>query len=58
MKLNKNKWITEPFTFIEIDGDLWVKLDANHLERLPNGSFTKWIRAKIKSKSKLEVKKW
>ena len=50
MKLNKNKWITEPFTFIEIDGDLWVKLDANHLERLPDGSFTKWIRAKIKSK--------
>ena len=49
-KLDKNKWMTEPFTFIEIDEDIWIRLDPNHLERLPDGSITKWIRKRLTDK--------
>ena len=50
VKLDKSKWITEPFTFIEIDGDLWIRLDATHLEKLPDGSITKWLRKRLEDK--------
>ena len=49
-KLDKNKWITEPFTFTKVDGDLWIRLDANHLEKLPDGSITKFIMQRLKEK--------
>lgn len=55
------------YEFIEIDGWLWVKLDDDHMERLPKetytlygkditikGSFSRWVRERLKEKGVID----
>ena len=38
-----------------LDGDIWIRLDAIHLEKLPDGSITKWLRKRLEDKGLLNT---
>ena len=69
IKLDTDKWIKNPFEFKDIDGWMWVKIDENHMERLPEeiykfgehevripGSISKWLQQKLKEDEDLNSK--
>lgn len=36
-------WNVEPYEIVLIKKDLWIKIDDDHMERVPNNSITKWL---------------